>query len=675
MDGREKIGRENTGRENIDTENIDRDRIKKLQELIKKYDRAYYEEDSSPVSDEEYDSIRRELAALEKAAGLTHEGSGGSGAVSATIGGRASERFKKIRHSSRLMSLDNTFNADDLRAFDERVASVLGRGNYSYTVEYKIDGLTCALRYSGGRLVGAATRGDGEVGEDVLQNARTIRNLPKEVPLEADFEVRGEVYMSKASFNDLGGEFANPRNAASGSLRQLDPSITAKRKLDIFIFDILGGFSDIENQADAFNKLRSLGFDTTELRSFSDIEGVIKYIDEATEARPKLPYEIDGLVVKVSDFSQRQELGYTSRAPKWATAYKFTAERQRTRLLDIEVNVGRTGIVAPLAILEPVRIAGSTVSRATLHNMDYIEAKDIYIGDMVVVAKAGDVIPAVLEVVKEERPADARRFEMPRHCPICGADVVRKEGEAAYKCVNNACPARAEKQLIIFASKNAMDIVGFGESTVSLFFEEGLISDIADIYQLPEKREQILAMRGFKEKSVDSLLASIEESKSRGLASVLAGLGIPMVGNTTAKTLAMHFGDIDSLMNETAEELEKIPDIGEKIADSIANFFSNPEKRIMVERLKSYGVDMTAGQKAGSALAGMTLVITGSFEGYDRKELTLMAEAEGAKVASSVSKKTSYVLAGENAGSKYAKAEELGVPIIGLDKFFELIGR
>lgn len=647
-------------------------RIEELRKLIEQYNKAYYEEDRSLVSDAEFDALLLELKKLEGTAPSRFDVS----SPTQKVGGGVSSRFKKVEHSLPLMSLDNAFTPEDLYAFDQRIRNELGRKT-RYTVEFKIDGLTCVLKYRSGRLVGAATRGDGRIGEDVFENAKMIRTVPLTVPTDRDFEVRGEVYMSKESFRAVQDTFANPRNAASGSLRQLNSEITRERKLDIFVFDLLGGFSEFDNQVDAFSHLRSLGFATTELKIFDSMDEVVEYTEEVSKIRGDLPYEIDGLVIKVISFADRALLGATSKVPKWAIAYKFRAERQVTKLIDIEVQVGRTGVLTPLAILEPVRIAGSAVSRATLHNEDYIRAKDIQIGDDVVVEKAGDVIPAVVEVLFDRRK-DTRVFSMPMYCPICKTKAVREEGQAAYKCPNLSCDARTERQLINFVSKDAMNIVGLGESTIRQFYAEGLLFSIHDIYTLKDKQEKLLELDGFSHKSVSQLLLSIEESKSRGLARVLTGLGIPLVGKTTARKLAQVFGSMEALIGASAEELNQIEDVGEKIAVSVISFFSREDIRQTVERLKTAGVameDTSAGEERDLPLKGKTFVITGSFEGYDRSELTEMVLKSGGKASSSVSKKTDYVVVGEKAGSKLAKAQELGVPTVELEEFLRLVGQ
>lgn len=642
-------------------------RIEELKQLIERYNKAYYEEDESLVSDAEFDALMSELRRLEE----ENPSQLDFFSPTRTVGGRASARFRKVTHTVPLQSLDNAFRAEDLIAFDARVRNELGDAP-QYTVEYKIDGLTCALRYQDGRLVGAATRGDGTIGEDVLENAKTVRTVPLIVPTTESFEVRGEVYMSKASFALIRDNFANPRNAASGSFRQLNPEITRSRKLDLFVFDLLGGFEHLETQFETFLHLRSLGFATADIKLFEHISDVIAYTETVANLRDSLPFEIDGLVVKVNRFRDRAVLGSTSKAPKWAIAYKFRAERQKTVVKDIEVQVGRTGVLTPLAILEPVRIAGSTVSRATLHNMDYIEAKDIQIGDAVLVEKAGDVIPAVVEVVAEERK-NSLRFVMPSHCPICGSGIIREEGQAAHRCPNPNCDARTERQLINFVSKDAMNIVGLGESTVKLFYAKGLLTSVSDIYALSEHSDAILNLEGFSHKSLSQLLESVENSKKAGAANLLTGFGIPLVGKTTARKLASIYKNIEHLMTAGVEELSAIPDVGEKIARSVVSFFSRPETVRMIHILKERGVVLTDETEVNEALGGKTFVITGSFDGYDRNRISETVLRNGGKVSGSVSKKTDYLIAGEKAGSKLEKAIAMGVKVIDLNDFWGLI--
>lgn len=655
-------------------------RIDQLRELIRTYDNYYYEKNEPMITDGEYDALMRELRELESVSGVQLA----MFSPTMTVGGKAATGYQKVTHAVPMMSLDNAFCAEDLYAFDRKIRSEL-QEDVEYAVEHKVDGLTCVLRYSGGQFVGAATRGDGYVGEDVFENAEMIASIPKTVDFKENFEVRGEVFMSKKSFEAFRDTFANPRNAASGSLRQLNPEVTRSRNLDIFVFDIVNGIRGVTDQAEAFRTLRNLGFSTTDLRMAGTMEEVVKYIEEATARRAALPFEIDGMVVKVNRFAQREKLGNTSRTPRWAIAYKFQAERQRTKLLDIDVQVGRTGVLTPLAILEPVKIAGSVVSRATLHNQDYIDAKDIRIGDIVVVEKAGDVIPAIVEVDISCRE-NSRVFRMPGKCPVCSSPVERTDGQAAWKCVNPYCDAKSERALVNFVSKDAMNIAGLGASTVRVFYEQGLVRSVEDIYSLREKRERLLELEGFSHRSVQLLLDSIENSKQNALSMFLTGLGIPLVGKTTARKLAEIYGTIDALMDASAEELRAIPDVGDKMADSICGFFLRDDIRTMIRKIGERGVKMGRGsetkglrehstREGRGELFGKTFVITGSFEGYDRKSLSDLVECCGGRISSSVSRKTDYLIAGEKAGSKLEKARSLGVEVLSLSDFLKLIPR
>lgn len=647
-----------------------RARIEELREEIAKYTHSYYEENISLVPDSHFDALMHELRELEQQypeldteASPTH-----------VVGGRAQERFQKVRHSYPLQSLDNAFSAEDLRAFDRRVRNELGVASVEYTVEYKIDGLTCALQYRNGVLSRAATRGDGEVGEDVTENARTIRSIPRSVSKQGDFEIRSEVYINKENFARIEHEFANPRNAASGALRQLDPAVTAERRLDAFVFELLGGMADeIDNQIDAFKKLAELGFATTEIRLFADIEGVISYTDEVREIRSGLPYEIDGLVVKINYFPYRTRLGSTSKSPKWAIAYKFPAESKKTKLHDIVIQVGRTGVLTPLAILEPVRIAGSTVSKATLHNEDYISQKDIRIGDWVWIEKAGDVIPAVVSVDLDSRDGTQQPFSMPTQCPVCGSQVVREAGKAATRCVNPLCDAKFERVLRNFVSKDAMNIIGVGQSLIKLLIDKQFLSSIDDLYRLREKYKELVELEGLSDKSVTQMLDAIEESKQRGMAALLSGLGIPLIGKTVSKKLAAHYGSVQNLMNASFSELCAIDEVGEKIAESVIAYFADPDNQKLITSLTSLGVVMEGERLQLGGLTGKTFVITGSFEEAKREEIASWIEAQGGKVASAVSSKTHFLVAGEKAGSKLKKAQELGVAILDLQALKQML--
>lgn len=641
-------------------------RAAELRELIKKYSDAYYNHNRSDISDYEFDLLMGELRRIEK----EHPEFKTPDTPTSLVGATPSQKSKKIVHQIPLKSLDNAYNLEQLLAFDSRVKKELGLKEVQYTAEYKIDGLTCAIKYSGGLLVQAATRGDGMTGEDVTENAKTIRSLPKLISdkeyKNKDFEIRGEVYMSLESFSYL-TEFSNPRNAASGSLRQLNPKITAERKLDIFAFELMAGFEEIKSQTQAFELLKRIGFAVTELRQFNNIQDIIDYCNEVEIKRSSLPYEIDGIVIKVNDFDQRKNLGMTSKSPRWAIAYKFPAQIKTTKVEDIIIQVGRTGTLSPLAILTPVEIAGSVVSRATLHNEDYIKQKDIRIGDTVFIKKAGDVIPAVEGVVLKDRQEDFKAYIFPEKCPVCGADAIREKGQAATKCQNEDCSAKSERGLINFTSKKAMDIEGLGERSIKIFIENGIIENIQDIFTLEEKREQIDKIDGFGEKSIDNLFSAIEESKERGLARVITGLGIPLVGESIARILAKEFMDIRILMDASEQRLIDIEDIGPAVSSSIVSFFSQPKNIKLIKDLMSAGVKLTEdGSKISENedFSGKTVVITGSFDNYNRSDLKELLLTLGAKVSGSVSSKTDILICGEAAGSKLDKARDLGIRIV-----------
>lgn len=655
-------------------------RIEQLRSLIDQLNKAYYAYDSPIAQDYEYDAMMNELKALE----ASYPEYDDPNSPTRRVGGSVLDIFQKVVHANPLLSLDNAYDASDLMAFDSRVRKELGE-DVTYTVEYKIDGLTVALLYENGRLVRGATRGDGITGEDVTENVRTIRTLPLVISHDGTLEVRGEVFLSKDSFvvlNDkqsiLGkAPFANPRNAAAGSLRQLDSKIAASRGLDVFVFDILTGAEDLEvkNQEEAFFKLQNWGFKTANLEKFETMEDVVSYTDKMAEIRHDLPYEIDGLVIKVNALQQRSRLGSTAKSPRWAIAYKFPAELASTVIQDIQVQVGRTGVITPLAIFEPVLVAGSTISKATLHNQDYIDEKDIRIGDTVYVQKAGDVIPAVVSVDVSKRPEGTARFTLPLRCPICGTETVRRVGEAALRCTNENCPAKLKRLLMHFVSRTAMNIDGFGEALVEQFIDKGLIESIADIYTLNEHSETLKTFEGFGEKSVTKLLSAIEASKSNDYYRLIIGLGIPLIGEKAAKTLAKHYPDMSMLMTASVESLTSIDEIGEKMAMSLSQYFSQSDSIGLIERLKTSGVRMTSGQKIeqGGKLQGMTLVVTGTLLKYSRDGIKDVIEKNGGKAAGSVSAKTNFVVVGENAGSKAEKAVQLGIKILTEDEFEALL--
>lgn len=657
------------------------ERIQWLRETLKKHNEAYYVMDSPRVTDSEYDALMNELKTLEKENPQWDD----PDSPSHRVGGAVLSAFKKVRHTIPLLSLDNAYNAEELRDFDRRVTKEAS-ARVAYVVEYKIDGLTVALRYENGRLYRAATRGDGYEGEEITENIRTIRTVPHRIEVSEPVEVRGEVYMPKDGFvrlneqQELDGKepFANPRNAAAGSIRQLDSRIAAKRPLAIFIFDFIAGTEslDLDTQHAAFEYLHKLGFETAPSRRFEDIEGVIAYCNEMISARHNLPFEIDGLVVKVDDFETRAVLGTTSKSPRWAIAYKFPAEMAKTVINEIRVQVGRTGVITPLAEFTPVKVAGSVIGRATLHNQDYIDEKDIRVGDTVFVQKAGDVIPAVVRVELSERPEGTQRFVLPKDCPVCGTPTVRREGEAALRCVNPLCPAKLRRLLIHFVSRTAMNIDGLGEALIDGLIEAGYLDSIADIYALKEHAEALKQMEGYGDRSVEKLLTAIEESKNNDYYRLISGFGIPLIGEKAAKTLAAHFPTLDALIAASQEELVAINEIGDKMADSLVRYFESDDVLKTVERLRDYGLNFSTEQVAetGGVLSGKTLVATGTLEHYSREGIKAAIEACGGKAAGSVSKKTDYVVVGENAGSKAEKAEALGVEILDEAGFEALIG-
>ncbi len=655
------------------------DKIKWLKKEIDKHNNKYYNEDKPEITDFEYDMLVRELIELE----MQNPDLATPDSPTKRIGGKPLSGFKTVTHSVPMESLNDAFSKDEVRGFDFSVRRALGGQAPEYVVEAKIDGLSVSLEYENGVFVRGSTRGDGITGEDVTQNLRTIKSIPLILKKRLPFlEVRGEVYMSIESFSKLNEEreeqeqplFANPRNAAAGSLRQLDSNVTAKRRLDIFVFNIqqIVG-AELSTHTQGLDFLAELGFVVSPIyNTFSDINDVIIEIDKIGEKRGELPFEIDGAVVKLNSFTQRGMLGSTSKAPRWAIAYKYPAEKKETKLLDIIINVGRTGVLTPNAVLSPVRIAGSTVSKATLHNIDNIVSKDIRIGDTVIIQKAGDIIPEVLESIKDNRNGNEILFEMPKYCPACNGEVIREEGEAATRCINPACPAQKIRNIIHFASRDAMNIDGLGSAVIHQLVENGLIDTGPDLFYL--KANELIKLDRMAEKSAGNLINSIENSKNAGLDRVIFALGIRHVGSKTAKALAEHFGDIDSLANADKEELSKIYDVGEAIADSIVKFFATPSTLDIINKLRFAGVklDYTKTIK-DNRFTDMTFVLTGTLPNYKRDEATALIESFGGKVSGSVSKNTSFVLTGEDAGSKLEKAKQLGVKIIDEEAFNSML--
>jgi len=659
-------------------------RAAELRERLNRYGYEYYVLDRPSVPDAEYDRLMQELIAIEE----QYPELKTSDSPTQRIGGPPLEAFRKVAHRVPMMSLANAFNEGDLRDFDRRVRQEVGEA--AYVCELKIDGLAVSVRYEDGYFVQGATRGDGMTGEDITENLKTIRSLPLRLNEPVSLEARGEAFMPKASFLRLNEErqargeelFANPRNAAAGSLRQLDPKVAASRQLDLFVYGLANAEElGIESHSAALSYLQSLGFKVNpERRRCATIDEAIAFINEWNEKRPQLSYEIDGIVIKVDSFAQQRQLGTTAKSPRWAIAYKFPAEEVVTTLIGIEVNVGRTGVVTPTAILEPVRVAGTTVQRATLHNEDFIREKDIRIGDAVIIKKAGDIIPEVVGVVVDRRDGDEMTFTMPTHCPECESELVRLEGEVALRCLNPKCPAQLRERLIHFASRAAMNIEGLGEKVVTQLFNAGLVCDVADLYRLT--KEQLIGLERMGEKSAANLLAAIEASKQNSLERLLFGLGIRYVGAKAAQLLAEHFETMERLETATKEKLMAVPEIGEKMADSITTYFAQPEAAELLHELRLYGVNMAyKGAKraveapADSAFADKTVVLTGKLMSMSRNEAKEQIERLGGRVTGSVSRSTDIVIAGEDAGSKLDKAQQLGIEIWDETRFLQEISR
>jgi len=656
-----------------------REKAASLRDKINHHDYRYYVLDNPEISDEEYDRLMRELAGIEEKFPELIK----SDSPTRRVGASPSQAFQSIRHRARMMSLDNAFNEAELQAFIRRVENQVGPTDY--ICEMKIDGAGIALTYESGVFVRGATRGDGIVGEDITGNLRTVRSLPlrlldeREVPF---LEIRGEAFMPKESFLALNRRrdeegmptFANPRNAAAGSLRQLDPRITATRNLDVICYEI--GYIEgkiFQTHKQVLEQITAWGFHVSEhWRPAKDGAEILEFCEEWMAKRDELAYDVDGAVIKVNRLDLRDRLGATSKAPRWAIAFKFPAEEKTTKLLDITINVGRTGVLTPTAMLEPVFVGGSTVSRATLHNEDEIRRKGIKIGDTVMVHKAGDVIPEIIKPLVELRNGSEREFVMPGKCPVCGNKVHHPEGEVASRCVNIDCPARLFESIMHFASRGAMDIEGLGPATISELLQKGYIRTVEDIYYLTP--EQLFTLTNFKDKSVANMMNSIEESKQRPLSRLLFGLGIRHVGSHVAEVLARRFRSMDRLEKVGAEELLAIEEVGPTIAESVEAFFDLPRNREVMELLRTAGVNMEEEVEEGQQpLQGLTFVLTGGLESMSREEATRAIEEKGGKVASSVSRKTDYVAAGSEPGSKYDKAVQLGVKIIGESELLDML--
>lgn len=656
------------------------DKINALKEILNQYSYEYYVLDEPSVPDAVYDEKLRELQELEQQFPelITDD------SPTQRVGGEPLAAFRKVEHNVPMLSLGNAFNEQDLRDFARRAAAGTEEP-VTFVCELKIDGLAISLTYEDGKFVRGATRGNGTIGEDITTNLRTIRSIPLTLKEKISMEVRGEAYMPHKSFLALNEErekngeelFANPRNAAAGSLRQLDPKIAAKRNLDIFLYGV-GEWNDrsLTSHSSRLKKLRELGFKTNpEWKHCTTIEEVLEYVEYWTKQRPNLNYEIDGIVIKVDSLDQQDELGFTAKSPRWAIAYKFPAEEAITKLRDIELSVGRTGVITPTAILDPVKVAGTTVQRASLHNEDLIREQDIRIGDTVVIKKAGDIIPKVVRVLEEERSGSEEEFHMPTECPACGSELVRLEEEVALRCINPSCPAQLMEGLIHFVSRNAMNIDGLGEKVIRQLFQEKLIHTIADLYRLD--KEDLLQLERMGEKSVTNLLEAIEASKQNSLERLLFGLGIRFIGEKAAKTLAMEMETIDRLQKASFEELVAIDEIGDKMADSIVQYFSEDKVADLIQELRDLDINLEYKgprrnvQSEDTIFSGKTIVLTGKMESFTRPEAKERIESLGGTVTGSVSKKTDILIAGEGAGSKYEKAQKLGIEIWNEDRLKE----
>lgn len=649
-------------------------RVSELTDIINYHSRLYYVENNPELEDYEFDRLMQELKKLEEEfPSLISPNS-----PTQRVGGEVGNQFEKVTHTVQMGSLQDVFSFEQVKEFVERVSQTVS--SPEFVVEPKIDGLSVSLEYRNGELARGSTRGDGFVGEDVTANIRTIKSVPLTLTEKIEYlEVRGEVYMPKSSFEKLVTEqelndeqpFKNPRNAASGSLRQKDPNITSKRNLDIFVFNvqqIIG--KTLVSHKQSLDYLKSLGFkvipEYVKLSNFPDIE---KRIREIGENRFKLPYDIDGVVIKTDDFSQREQIGYTTKVPKWAVAYKFPPEEKQTKLIDIEVNVGRTGAITPVAVFEPILLAGTSVSRATLHNQDFIDELNISVGDTITVRKAGDIIPEVLNSLNDS--TDKTPYRLPEFCPVCGAKAFREEGESVLRCPNYDCPAQILRSIIHFASKSAMDIEGLGPSNVQALLDGKLIHSVADLYDLT--KENLLTLERFAEKSANNLIEAIEKSKSNSLERLLNGLGIRNIGSASAKLLCQKFGSLDAIMSAKPDDISRIEGFGDVMAESVVKTLSEPHMRSIIEHLKKRGVNTEYHSSVvDNRFEGLTFVLTGTLESMTRDEAKAIIEKFGGKASGSVSKKTSYVLAGEDAGSKLKKAQQLGIKIINEQEFKEM---
>lgn len=661
-----------------------KERIDYLRSTIIYHRNKYYNEDAPEISDFEFDDLMRELQKLESEFPEYDT----PDSPSKTVGGKASEKFEKISHKIPLQSLNDVFSYEELREFLYKTRKGLGDEHQrtEFAVEYKIDGLSVSLEYENGVFLRGSTRGDGQTGENITENLMTIKDIPKKLKNPVPYLcVRGEVYMPKDVFIKINEErelqglqlLANPRNAAAGSLRQLDPKITASRELSIFVFNIQYGVGlpEFSSHRESLMYLKDQGFKVSpSFNTFNNDDLIIDEVESFNNGRESLNFDIDGAVIKVDSFASRIILGETSNAPKWAAAYKYPPEEKETKLISIEINVGRTGVLTPYAILDTVKLAGTNVSRATLHNADFIKVKDIMQGDHVIVRKAGDIIPEILKSIPEKRDGTQKYFTMPEKCPVCGSAIKRKEGEAAYRCTDVSCPAQLTRRLIHFASRDAMNIDGCGEAQIIQLVENNIIRCAADIYYIT--KEQLLELDRIGEKSADNLIKAIAESKKAGLARLIFALGIRHIGKTAGETLASYFGDIEKIISASEDELCEVDDLGLVCAQSIVEYFSNEDNVENIRQLKQAGVIMTNTQEInGDSLEGKTFVITGTLPGITRDEASEMISSYGGKVSSSVSKKTSYLLAGADGGSKLDKANKLGIPIISYSDLLDLINK
>ena len=652
--------------------------ISKLVSLLNKYSYDYYVEDNPQISDTEYDTLYKQLEKLEE----NHPEYILENSPTQRVGDRVLDEFEKITHKVPMLSLSNTFSTEDLRDFDSRISKLVPDQSVEYICELKIDGLAISIKYENGRLVSAATRGDGSIGEDVTENIKTIFSIPKVLKDNRTFEVRGEVYLPRKSFELLNSEresnnevlFANPRNAAAGSLRQLDSKITAKRKLSAFIYSIVGDDS-IVSQENALNTAKEYNLPVNpNFKLCKSIDEVIDYINYWTEHKKNLPYDIDGIVIKVNSYSTQEEVGYTQKSPRWATAYKFPEEELATKLLDVELSVGRTGIITPVAILDPIVISGSTVSKASLHNKDIIEELDIHIGDMVVVKKAGEIIPKVVRVVRELRTESSTKYTMPNTCPSCGQQTYTKENDPFTRCKNPDCPDQNIRRIIHFASRDALNIEGLGDKVVTTLYEKGIIAHTIDLFSL--EREKLISLDRMGEKSVDNLLNAIENSKQNSLDKVIFALGILNVGKKAGKILAEKYLNLTNLMNATLDELVNLDDVGQITAESILDYLSDENNIKFINDLIKVGMNPqyeVQEVNTDNIFARKTVVLTGKLVELTRNEAKEYLEKYGAKVTGSVTSKTDLVIAGEKAGSKLAKAEQLGIRVINEEEFANMV--